>query len=204
MKNIIGIFAHPDDVEIWCGGLILNELNIGSRITVFYLYENKKERIEEELRNAKKLGIDVFFVENCTKLIYEKIIELKPDYIITHWENDTNYEHRIVFKKVLEMIPDIVINKHINFKLFSCESSNLSGKEKSMIFNADTYIDISSVFEDKIDLIKAYKSQAPDYWIDMIKCQNKLSGRRTGVLYAEGYKQITVLGVIKCAKKVLN
>lgn len=203
MKNIIGIFAHPDDAIIWCGGLLLNETNVGNKVTLFYLFENKTEREEEEKQNATKIGADVFFVQNNKRLMSEKIVEIKPDYIITHWEDDTNYEHRKTFRIVQDLIPDIVINKSTNFKLFSCESSNLTGKEKDNIFTADSYIDITTVFNEKKELIKTYKSQAPDYWIDMIDTQNRISGRRVGVEYAEGYKQLSVLGVIKCSKKRL-
>ena len=66
------------------------------------------------------------------------------------------------------------------------------------IFQPNTYIDISSVWEEKMELIEIFSSQPVKYWKDMVEGQNKMTGNQVGVSYAESFIQIPVMGVLRC------
>ena len=72
------------------------------------------------------------------------------------------------------------------------------------MFSPTDYIDITDVWEEKLELIRNYDSQPNDYWIKMVTNQNKMHGARCGVPYAEGFIQISILGVVKRSNYLLR
>ena len=130
-KDILIIAAHPDDDILGCGGFIAkykNKVNIriifiaeGSSCRFPSLVENSnaiQETIKKRNGYAKDalkiLGVNNIFFYNlpCGRLDSIPIIEInkiieneldsfKPDVVMTHSENDTNNDHRIVYRSSL-------------------------------------------------------------------------------------------------------
>lgn len=203
MKKIAFVLAHPDDAEIWCGGMIAKELDNNSDIRIFYLYACTEERIKESNYNSKKYGYKVYYLEQEKEKLLEFLLKFNPNLIITHWEYDANFEHRETCRYLNSIIPDLIFSNKMNFKFFYCESVNLIGNNNNF-FVPDYYIDISDKYITKNDMIGNYCSQNPDYWKKIIDTQNKLFGNVSGCNYSEGYQQVQIFGVKKCKKNVIE
>ena len=61
MKNILAIFAHPDDEVLACGGTLIKRFKNGDKVKIIILSngcdsrnESSKEEIKKELKAAKK------------------------------------------------------------------------------------------------------------------------------------------------------
>ena len=203
MRKIAFVLAHPDDAEIWCGGLLLEERIKLSEIKIYYLYTCTNERIEESNKNAKQYGYEVHYMEQNKDKLFNYLLDFNPNLIITHWEYDTNFEHRETNKYLNSIIPDLIFTNKMNFKLYCCEPVNLLGINNN-IFSPDCYIDISNNYEEKIKMIDNYISQNPEYWKKTINIQNKLLGNISNCNYCEGYQQLPILGVKRCAKTIIE
>ncbi|TRZ78589.1 hypothetical protein D4R87_00315 [bacterium] len=205
-ERIALIMAHPDDVDIWAGGTLFNNYSVGGTALIYYLFCDKKIRKREAEKAAKKVNAGLIFGDKTTSTdsLVRIISDFNPTIIITHWENDCHFEHKLVFGKVIETIPLLIIENRLNFNLFSCDCYNSIGHSMINLFCPTDYVDISSVWSEKIDLIKTHDSQPSRYWIKMVERQNKIHGARVGVEFAEAFIQIPVLGVVKRSCKYLR
>lgn len=201
-ERLLFIMAHPDDSEIWTGGTIINHYKKKDKICVYYLSCDEEIRKKEAKKTADKLDIELFFTQ---KEIDLKIIsDFNPSIIITHWQHDSHPEHVLVYEKVFSIIPKLVLDYKLRFTAFSCDCYNSLGNNLLNPFSPTDYIDITDVWEEKLELIRNYDSQPNDYWIKMVTNQNKMHGARCGVPYAEGFIQISILGVVKRSNYLLR
>ena len=112
-KTILCIGAHPDDIEIGCGGTILKLLAEQNAVTVHWIIlSTKKDNASEPmqsaerfLRDAKDKDIvqknfqDTFFPHNGTEIkeyFNELGRKISPDMIFTHRLEDRHQDHRLV------------------------------------------------------------------------------------------------------------
>jgi LmbE family N-acetylglucosaminyl deacetylase len=127
MKMILSIGAHPDDIEIGCGGYEILLQQRGCRIIHVIVTSGeegglsitkdklKQQREAEALNSAKVIGAEeVIFLrypDGCT--VYDKemkirlitiIREYKPDIIFTHASSDTFPDHKVVSELTMAAI----------------------------------------------------------------------------------------------------
>ena len=112
MKLDILVFgAHPDDVELGCGGTIIKEVQNGKRVGVIDLTRGElgtrgsvKIRDAESKKASQIMGISLRdnmdfsdgFFENTKKnkiLLVEKIRNYQPDIVITNALSDRHPDH---------------------------------------------------------------------------------------------------------------
>ncbi len=112
MKLDILVFgAHPDDVEIGCGGTILKEISLGKKVGIIDLTKGElgtrgssKIRSEEVKKASKILGVSVrenlqfedgFFMNDKThQLEIVKIIrKYKPNIVLCNAVDDRHIDH---------------------------------------------------------------------------------------------------------------
>lgn len=111
--NILCIGAHCDDIEIGCGGTLLQLLesypvDLVKWVVFTSTEERKQEAIasaNEFLKNTRKKEIQVFdyrdaFLNYSGREIKEKFEsfkkEIDPDLIFTHYRDDRHQDHRIL------------------------------------------------------------------------------------------------------------
>lgn len=109
VKRILAIGAHPDDVEIGCGGTIKKHKRDGDEVMILTLTKgaqggDKAARQKESINAAKSLEAQLVMYDledtnlstgaDTIKSIEKTIREFQPSIIYTHSINDTHQDHR--------------------------------------------------------------------------------------------------------------
>ena len=232
--KVLAIVAHPDDAECYCAGTLLKCVSRGDEVTICHvcngclghveippekLIEIRKEEAQTagKLAGVKVLSANVNDLElfESDKKIREKLVgiirSVNPDFIITHYPNDYMPDHIAVSKLAFDAsyaasIPQYKQseNKPIkNIPLYYMEP------DSGLNFNPTIYVDITDVFDKKIQMLSCHKSQVE--WIeehdgldfsDSIKTTAKNRGNQCGVEFAEGFIECNVALKVK-AKRLL-
>ncbi len=222
--DILAIGVHPDDVELGCSGVLINEINAGKTAAIIDLTQGElgsrgtiDTRYTEAAVAASIIGVvarenlkfrDGFFVNDETHQL--KLIQ-----------SIRTYQPEIVFANVLDdRHPDHGRAGHLIAE--SCFLSGLSKIEtldelgnpqqkwrpkyvlhyiQDWYHEPDILIDVSDVFEQKMNSVKAYRTQffstqddgepttyisTPDF-LESIIARARMLGKRIGVKYAEGF-----------------
>ncbi|MDE1162232.1 MAG: PIG-L family deacetylase [Acidobacteriaceae bacterium] len=185
-KFILAIGAHPDDVEIGCGGALARHAAQGEAIMILTLTRGAiggdiERRSQESHRVAELLGAQLVFgelndgqisegVETIT-LIEDAIKAFHPTHIYTHTCHDTHQDHRATHHAAM------VAARHVkNFYCYQSPSSTVD-------FRPNYFVDISAFMESKLELIAAYESQtsrrnnlAPDLMLATARYWGRYAG----------------------------
>jgi LmbE family N-acetylglucosaminyl deacetylase len=160
--NILAIGAHPDDIELGCGGLLIKSARNGHNVFMYTLTRGSAagdpmQRTNEQIESAKFIGADMLWIDNFedTKLslnvelinrIEHIIKRCQADVIYTHPVIDTHHDHRAVVEATLEAgrsIPNI-----LSYEMPVTKD-----------FKPQIYYDVSDVIDDKIELLSIFSSQ---------------------------------------------
>jgi len=107
--TILAIGAHPDDIEIGCGGMLRTLANLGYKVYGVVLTDGERGgdgeiRLKEASASARILGLEKVFFEHMKdgKLSFDidtvtildgYIDKLKPQKVFTHSGNDRHQDH---------------------------------------------------------------------------------------------------------------
>ncbi len=195
--KVLGIGAHPDDIEIFMYGLLFIYKKKGHKVYTMIatdgakggVAEGKKlsqKRAKEAIGGLKKLSSPVFLnlpdgelgseLEH-RKIIKENILKIMPDLIITHSENDYHVDH-----KSLSLITKAAVSHYI--PILYCDT--LMG----INFNPNYYVDITDYYELKKEAILKHKTQSPDRFVDLFKLMNSYRAAQCNApkgTFAEAY-----------------
>jgi LmbE family N-acetylglucosaminyl deacetylase len=172
--NILAIGAHPDDIELGCGGMLLKTVKHGHKVFMYTLTKGEacgdpEQRKIEQMESSRIIGAKASWIDNFedTKLSpsidlinhIEQVIKItRPDIIYTHPEGDTHHDHRAVASATFEaarFIPTI-----LSYEMPVTKD-----------FKPQLYYDISDVIDEKIKLINIFTSQSEKIFLksDAIK-----------------------------------
>lgn len=190
--KILAIGAHFDDVELNCAGTLLRAREEGHETYLVVCTDGSLghtgyDRRAEQKKVNKLVGYKKVFylgfkdgglvhdnhlIDKLTKII----LQVKPDLIYTHCEDDFHQDHRAVSLAV----------KSVNrFSLFS--GLMFPSQDPKQNFQADYYSDISDYFFDKLSILRNFKSQLKKPWLqeDFIRARNLGIGKQK---YSEKFK----------------
>ena len=220
--DILAFSAHPDDVEISCGGTIIKQIQLGNTVGIIDLTQGElgtrgtaETRLTESVEASSILGLsarenlkmkDGFFEiseENKLKIVYA-IRKYQPDIVLANSIYDRHPDHGRGSKLVsdacfLAGLPKV--------KTFDGEEPQPAWRPKTIYHYIQDYyikpdfiVDISDVLEDKINCIKAYKTQfwSPESsepktpisgidFFDFIKARSREFGRLINAEFGEGF-----------------
>lgn len=218
MKLDILVFgAHPDDIELGCGGTIIKEVQNGRKVGVIDLTRGELGtrgtatiRDKEAEKATEIMGVlfrenmhfkDGFFKddEEHKLALIRKIREYQPDIIITNAISDRHPDH--------SRASQITIDAAFLSGLEKIDTDQHIWRPKAIYhyiqFNhlvPDVVIDISEQFDLKIQAIKSYKTQfydpnssAPNTiistqeFLESVSYRAKDLGRQSDCNYAEGF-----------------
>jgi LmbE family N-acetylglucosaminyl deacetylase len=198
--KVLGIGAHPDDIEIFMYGLLSIYKKEGHQVYTIIATDGAKgganigkklakERANEAVRGLEKLSLPIFLnlpdgelggeLEH-KKIIKENILKIMPDIIITHSENDYHADH-----KSLSLITKGAVSHYI--PILYCDT--LMG----INFNPNYYVDITNYHDSKKEAILKHKTQNPHRFVDLFELMNSYRAAQCNAPkgnYAEAYSFI--------------
>ena len=215
--DILVFGAHPDDVELGCGGTIIKEVRSGKKVGIIDLTRGElgtrgtaKSRDEETKKATAIMGVairenmnfkDGFFKDNEEhKLaLIKKIRQYRPEIVITNALSDRHPDH--------PRGSQITIDACFLAGLEKIETGQLTWRPRAIYhyiqFNnltPDIVVDISNQMDLKIKAVKAYKTQFynPDSkesetiisskdFLESVKYRAQDLGRQSNCKYAEGF-----------------
>ncbi len=181
--NILAVGAHPDDLEILCGGTLARYAKEGHRVVMAHVNNGNKghhhippdelaetrdkEAIESSsIIGAEHINIDIddldAYVEREQILKCVDVIRgTEPDVIITHSPDDYMPDHsvsaRIVFDaSFVATLPHVKTEyEHFDRVTPVYYMDTLAGVN----FKPSEYVDITETFETKQKMLSCHKSQ---------------------------------------------
>jgi LmbE family N-acetylglucosaminyl deacetylase len=199
--NILAIGAHPDDIEIGCGGLLIKAVRNGHSVYLYNLTRGEKagipeKRTEELKRTARFIGAKALYIDRFadTQLaltsdlinhIESCINVCRPDLVITHPMTDTHHDHRAVAEATIEAGRNV---------------SNMLSYEMPLTkgFEPHLYYDISDSMDAKLELLSMFQSQSHKIFLESRAIRGLAQYRalqsRLGsdVIYSESFQIVKV------------
>ena len=231
--DILAIGVHPDDVELGCSGVLIKEIKNGKKVGVLDLTQGElgsrgtiETRYEEAAKAAMIMGVhlrenlkirDGFFKndEEHQKKLITALRKYKPDIVIANSLEDRHPDHGRAGK--------LIADSCFLSGLIKVETENESGEKQDAwrpkyVFHyiqdryhePDFIIDISDVFEQRMEAVKAYTTQFynPDNeddgpqtyistaaFLDSIIARARVIGKKIGVQYGEGFNTEKKIGI---------
>jgi LmbE family N-acetylglucosaminyl deacetylase len=195
--RLLCVGAHCDDIEIGCGGTILNLVRSRKLDIRWVVFSFSEERKAEAVRSAEMFLKEVplreiiihgfrdgFFPYIGTELKeqFEQLkTEFSPDLIFTHYRYDLHQDHRLV--------SELTWNTFRNHFILEYEIPKYDGDFGSP--NLFVPLD-ESVCREKIDaILSAFPSQRHKHWFsrDLFSAILRLRGMEANAVsgYAEGF-----------------
>ncbi|MFC1454406.1 PIG-L deacetylase family protein [Verrucomicrobiota bacterium] len=159
--KILAIGAHPDDIEIGCGGLLLKAVEASHEVFLYVLTEGDinpdTDRRGEQKKAAKFLGAKKLFwggfkdtkLTPCRELIVaiENILDkVNPDMVLVNYPDDAHQDHNALARCT------VTACRYIKRVLFYNDYTTLD-------FLPDTFVDITDVLGKKKHLLDFHQSQ---------------------------------------------
>lgn len=164
---VLAIGAHPDDVEIGCGGGLLRHRASGHKVVIYIVTDGSEGgdtglRRSEAEAAARALGAEIYFGRARDTLvttdretiggIADLVKRYQPKVVFTHSEEDTHQDHRATFAATM-----IAARSVGNVLCYQSPSATTS-------FQPNLFLDIEEQLEAKLHLVAQHATQ-------MAKCR---------------------------------
>ncbi len=161
-KRVLAIGAHPDDVEIGCGGALAKHHAAGDLLHILTMSRGAaggdvNVRTVEARHAASLLGaelhlgslVDTHITDGreTVELIESVIRQMQPTHVYTHCNEDTHQDHRAVHAATL-----VAARGVSNLYCYQSPSSTVD-------FKPQRFVDITDFIGTKLQAIDAYCSQ---------------------------------------------
>jgi len=228
--NVLAVGAHPDDIEILCGGTLAKYAQAGHRVTMITIangdmgsttlpppqiaaIRRKESEAAAAIIGAAFVCLDVGDVKVMPDLetrarLTAEVRRARPDLILTHAPNDYMHDHRNTSALVLDASFDATIpNIKSDAEPIPLVPIYFMDTIAGVDFEPTEYVDITQHFQTKRHLLAAHESQVA--WIaahdqaDLMETMEILSrfrGLQAGVPYAEAFRPHAVWGRLRPAR----
>ena len=206
--KILAIGAHGDDIELACGGSLAKAVNQGHDVIMVVVtgsdsndHKNVSIRDNGDAEKEAKAAAKILGVSKLIILGYEDtlvpysadliaklddiMVEHRPDIIFTHFVFDTHQDH-------IRTAHSTISAARRQKTILLYEPINPSG-QGYIAFRPQVYVDISKTIDQKINSVKAHRSQYTKYtdkWIEGVTARAKFRGFEMGADYAECFEVV--------------
>jgi len=181
--RVLAVGAHPDDLEILCGGTLTKYAKLGHKVIMAHLLSGNKGHYEmdskklarvrkEEAKSAAQIiGAEVLSLDfpdgelfsnlETRRKVINLIRQARPDAIITHTPRDYMSDHIITSQLVcdasfLSTAPLFKTTQEVHDKITPIFFMDTA---MGVNFLPSEYVDISDAFEKKKEMIEQHRSQ---------------------------------------------
>src|SRR6056297_1519601 len=202
--NIAAIGAHPDDIEIGAGASIAVHRNRGDNVRFIILTKGGKVAEREQRRAEAERAAEILNVDDVHFLDYEdtkvpynqatvdeleaKIMDIDPDRVYIHAEEDTHQDHRRAAKA------SITASRNVN-QVLAFEAPSTRSSFAPQYYNSVP----EGVIEGKIEAIRSHRSQQEKKYLEAeaMKGLARFRGRQANSTYAEAFQVIRINNMYK-------
>lgn len=188
--NVLALGAHPDDLEILCGGTLARYAAAGHAVTMCHIATGNRggwgdqdsdelaaTRAGEARRSAELIGaqhacagvadgeIDASSLEQRTAVV-DIVREARPDVIITHTTNDYASDHNEVVRLALDgsLLASIPMFRTELEPTTAVPPLFHMDNVTGIGFEPTEYVDITDTIELKLQMLAQHESQVQ--WLD--------------------------------------
>ena len=193
--KILGIGAHPDDIEFGCGGTFYKLARKGHKIHMLLMTQggiggDPLARLAEQQRSALMLKAKLYwggFEDTAVNLnreliqsVEKHIAAIKPDMVFVNHFSDTHQDHRNVARAV-----ETAARYTRNLLFYEVPTT--------MDFQPGIFVDIGPVINRKVALLKCHSSQVYKTRVknlsivESAKAAAVFRGYQDRIKYAEGF-----------------
>lgn len=160
--NILALGAHPDDIEIGCGGTLLKYARAGHHVYLMILTDGARGgdadmRRNEQLSSSRILGVREIFwggyddtelpvARAAIQQIEDVVKKIDPAFIFVNYLDDTHQDHRHL------AMCTVTATRYTRNVLFYETPTTQN-------FSPTVYVDIDGLLEDKVRSLEAHASQ---------------------------------------------
>jgi LmbE family N-acetylglucosaminyl deacetylase len=180
-RSVLVIAAHPDDELLGCGGTVALHARAGERVTSVIVCEGESLRYGPDgvgQRShtrcaARRLGVhdvrllgfpdqrlDTICQLDVIQRIEEVVREVGPRTVYCQHGGDVNRDHQIVFQAALVATRPTESSVEAVYA-FDTASSTEWGYPRTFV--PDTWIDIGTTLETKVEAMACYRSEVRPY-----------------------------------------
>lgn len=207
--RVLAVGAHPDDIELGCGGALLAHRARGDEITLLVMTtgeegpQDARSRIGEQEDAAALLGSALLWGgfrdgavpmdRSAVNAVQDAIQASGADLVYGHAPGDTHQDHRATAAAVLA-----ATRRASRVLLFESPTTTA--------FEPVIYVDIAGLVEAKLDLLRAHMSQVLKNGLvdlDALEAQARYHGFRARVRNAEAFESERFLWELPVAAPVL-
>jgi 4-oxalomesaconate hydratase len=209
-RRILAVSAHPADFCSRAGGALLRHARAGDAVKVIWLshgeadesqllYKNNPDITVEVVRQTREreafacvevMGIEgqmLGYGDNPLRMTPERMQELaaliddfKPNTLQTHWKDELTYPTHLLAAEAAVRATMMVKGTN-DIRYFE---PNI-GTATRVGFVPDHYVDITEVFEQKLEAVKTLATQP--HLVELYTTCNRWRGIESGCQYAEAF-----------------
>lgn len=200
-RSVLVIGAHPDDIELGCGGYILKAKAEGSAVYGVTLTKgergtDKTSVRETEARDAARfMELDGYWmfdfadthlqdnVRDVKESIEGIVKHVQPDLVLMHNQYDQHADHRATFVAAKEAARQVPV-------VLSYETVSTPNE-----FKPDYYVDITDYLNDMLTAVAYHHSQRNKPYMDpeLLKGRAAHRGIQSGVPYAHAFQVVRIV-----------
>jgi LmbE family N-acetylglucosaminyl deacetylase len=197
----LAVVAHADDLELMAGGTVARLVGEGHSVHVVSITDGvwtspdgavlreREAALSEERDSAALLGysvenlgrpaMDLEFDDELVVEVLRRADALDANLLLCPWERDLVHDHEVASRIAVaasRRIPVVLLGQ-INHHLRE-------------VFAPNVFVDITSVWEQKIDALKCFRTEwarAGEDWYGFLDATSRYYGRMVGVERAEGF-----------------
>jgi LmbE family N-acetylglucosaminyl deacetylase len=163
-RRVLAIGAHPDDLELACGGTLAKIVDSGHEVEIVVMCDGRrggdgKARRGDAVRGASYIGLTQMrhydfadanlaaYEQEMVQVIEGALARFSPDIILTHSQHDSHQDHQAVHAATLR-----AARAHHSILCFESPSATRD-------FDPSFFVDIEDYMEAKVEAVRMHSDQ---------------------------------------------